>query len=147
MTASRRTQEAELQGKRFLVAAAVAAAVSVVPAKAAQAAISVTAVGDDSQPIALNAAAPVGVRQMEQKINATVDQSEGARWTLAVLDPANTPATYSAPGCWTTKAIPNDSRIVIFRGNGTYTAVVSFYADTDTSCSKPTKSAAFKLTI
>src|SRR3954469_5601637 len=136
-----------MQGRRLFGAAAVAAAIALVPVAKAQATVVVTATGDDSNPVALNAAAPVGVRMMDQKVGATVDTSEGARWTLAVLDPAGAPATYSSPGCYTTKAIPNDSRIVIFRGNGVYTAVVSFYADADTSCAKPVKTANYQFAI
>ena len=36
---------------------------------------------------------------------------------------------------------------MIFRGNGVYTAVLSFFADTDTSCTKPTKQAAYQFSI
>jgi hypothetical protein len=146
MGRSRRTQEAKLQGRRLLGAAATAAALIVVPAKA-QAAVAVTATGDDGNPVALNASAPVGMRMMGQKVAATVDTSEGARWTLAVLDPAGAPATYSSPGCYTTRAIANDSRLVVFHGNGTYSAVVSFYADADTSCTKPLKSTTYQFAI
>jgi len=136
-----------MQGRRILVAAAVATALAVVPAKAAQAAVSVTVLGDDAAPIALNAAAPTGVRMMDQKVGVTVDQSEGARWKLQVLDPAGTSALLSSPACNATKYTTTDSRIVSFRGNGTYTVQVSFFADADTSCATPAKTASYQFVI
>ena len=125
-----------MQGRRFFGVAAVAAAIALVPAAKAQATVAVTVTGDDGNPVALNAAAPVAIRNMDVKVGAAVDKAEGARWSMQVVNQAGAPVS-SASTCNNVQYFPNDSRYVTYQGNQTYTAVLQFYADaSDTTCAK-----------
>jgi len=137
-----------MQGRNILVAAVAAVAVMLVPASAAHATLSVTATGDDGQPAALTVGAPLALRMMDQKVIARVDKAEGYRWTMTVLDPSGVAATYGSPSCYRTEVIPEDSDLVIFRGNGTYRVVIGFSTDTtDTTCAKITRQVEYQFSV
>jgi hypothetical protein len=135
-----------VQGRRLVGAAVVAAAMVLVPAKA-QAAVTVQVTGDDGNPVALNTGAPVAIRNMDVKVIASVDTAEGARWSIQVVDGSGA-AVSSASTCNSTQYLTNDSKYVTFHGNGTYTAVLRFYADaSDTQCSKAPREVRYQFTI
>ena len=108
-----------MQGRRKLCAALTGAVLFVVPASA-QAAITATVTGDDGNPVALNAAAPLALRNMDVKVNAHVDQAEDGRWSLTIFGPDSVPAA-SASTCNIVQYTQDVRKFVTFRGNGTYT--------------------------
>src|SRR5690242_14440036 len=100
-----------MQARRLFGAAAAVAAMVLVPAGKAQAGVSVTVTGDDGNPLALSATAPVAIRNMDVKVIANVDKAEGARWSMQVVNQAGASVS-SASTCYRTDVIPNDSKYV-----------------------------------
>jgi hypothetical protein len=89
------------------LAAAVTVVAMWVAPSAAQAAIAVTATGDNGQPAALNTATPIALRNMDVQVDARVDTSEGGYWSMVLLDPTNGPPT-AAMTCYSTDIVPED---------------------------------------
>jgi hypothetical protein len=136
-----------MQGSRSLAAAAVAVAMLLVPASA-QATLSVTATGDDGNPVALPPApgAPLALRQLDGKVIATADAAEGYRWSIRVVGPDQVPVSGGST-CDRVDYSPQQTEYVNYRGNGTYTVGLAFFAQTDATCAQPIKQAAYQYTV
>jgi hypothetical protein len=123
----------------------VAVAVLSVPASA-RAALSVTATGDDGNPAALTPGAPLALRQMDVKVIARADAAEGYRWSIRVLGPDQVQASTGST-CNRVDFSPEETEFVNYRGNGTYTIGLAFYAQADTACAQPTKQVTYQYTV
>jgi hypothetical protein len=128
------------------LAAAVTVVAMWVAPSAAQAAIAVTATGDNGQPAALNTATPIALRNMDVQVDARVDTSEGGYWSMVLLDPTNGPPT-AAMTCYSTDILPEDKEFVDYRGNGTYTVVLRFYPASDRSSATTPREVRFAYTV
>jgi hypothetical protein len=135
-----------MQGRWILAAAVAAMAWLLVPASAG-AALSATITGDDGQPMPLNAAAPVTLRNMDPAVVTNQDAAEGYRYTVAVLGPDNVPVA-SGQTCTRTEYSPENKEFVNYRGNGTYTVIVRFFSDVnDTTCAKAPREVRFAFNL
>ena len=92
----------------------------------ALAAPTVTVTGDDGNPVPLNAAAPVTIRNMDVTADVTVPQPDTRYYTSQVLDAAGTPASSLSP-CRETRFGSTWKNFTNYRGNGTYAVVLRYY--------------------
>jgi hypothetical protein len=115
-------------GGRFLATAIVAAALCG-PATA-NAAVSATVTGDDGNPAALTPGVPLPIRNMDLKAIGHVDPADAKGFILKVVGPDGVAATTDS-FCQDTKYSIENTRYVDYRGNGTYSFVVSLFADAD----------------
>jgi hypothetical protein len=95
----------------------------------AQAAVGGTVTGDDANPVALTAGAPLALRNMDVTATSHVDAADAASWKAVALDPTGAPAESGTTFCWDTRFTNDDRHLVSFRGNGTYTLQISLYTD------------------
>ncbi len=116
---------------------ALAAMLMAAPASA-QAAVTGTVTGDDGNPVALTAGAPLNVRNMDVKAVSRVEAGDAGSFQAVALDPAGVPAESGTAFCWNTKFTNEDSHFVDYRGNGTYTLRISLFTDTACKTAKST---------
>jgi hypothetical protein len=115
--------------KLFLIVLAVGA---LLPASAS-AAPTVTVTGDDGNPTPLNAASPIGLRQMQVTLDVSVPTADTENYNAQVFGPDNVGAT-TLSSCRDPDISPTARSSVDYRGNGAYTAVVRYFAASDTDC-------------
>ena len=115
---------------------------ALLPASASAATATVT--GDDGNPVAINTTAPTPIRNMSVRYSATMGASDAAYHKTVVLGPDGAAAS-SGTSCYPKSAIPTIDRIADFRGNGTYTVVVSTY--TNNACTAGGKEQRFLYAI
>ena len=101
------------------------------PASALAATATVT--GDDGNPVALSTTAPISIRNMDVTTEVTVATAEATYYTSQVFDAAGTPAS-SLASCRTTRFSPTAKNFVDYRGNGTYTLLLRYFASADSNC-------------
>lgn len=112
---------------RKLVAAVVSAATMMCAPAAAQAAVTASVTGDGGTPVALVENGSVAIRNMDVRAYVHVDDSPDTRsYQWQVLDASGTGAT-TLSGCWPASAVPDDSRLVTYRGNQSYTLKLNLY--------------------
>jgi hypothetical protein len=113
----------------LLLALAVGAAA---PATAS-AAPTVTITGDDGNPATLNAAAPLGLRNMDVTVTAAVPATDTGNFTVQVFGPDNVAVTPLSV-CLDPEFTTSTRRFADYRGNGAYTVVLRYFAEADTAC-------------
>lgn len=118
---------------------------ALVPATAA-AAPTVTVTGDDGNPLALNAAAPTGIRNMDVVADVTVPASDARYYTTQVLDQGGTAASAASP-CRATQFGPTWKNFADYRGNGTYTVLVRYFGNTDSDCNATATESRFQYAV
>jgi len=101
----------------------------------AQAAVGGTVTGDDGNPVALTAGAPLTLRNMDVTATSHVDAADAPGWKAVALDPTGTPAESGTSFCWDTRFTNDDRHLVSYRGNGVYTLQISLFRDRD--CKTP----------
>jgi hypothetical protein len=116
-----------MSSRRILLATLVISALAPATAHAAP---TVTATGDDGNPVALNPTTTVGLRNMDVAANVSVLQADGGSYRTQVVDQAGTPASDASP-CRDTEFGPTWTNYADYRGNGTYNVVVRTYASDD----------------
>jgi hypothetical protein len=109
------------------------------PATASAATATVT--GDDGNPVGLNPAAPVSIRNMDVQADVVVGTSEAPYYTTQTFGPDGIAASSLSP-CRQTKYGPDWTNYTDYRGNGAYTVVVRFFSTS--ACSKATKEQRFQ---
>jgi hypothetical protein len=129
-------------GGRFL-ATAIVAMVLCVPATAS-AAVAASVTGDDGNPAALAPGVPLAIRNMDVKAIGHVDPVDAKGFILSVTGPDGVAAT-TATQCQDTRYTIENTRFVDYRGNGTYTFVVSLF--TDNACTTGKKDVAYAWTV
>jgi hypothetical protein len=115
-----------MSSRRILLAAL---ALSAFAPATAQAAPTVTATGDDGNPVTLNPTAPTGFRQMNVSVNITVPRADTRFFNAQVLDPAGgaaTPLSECTAVSATTETLQGSPG---YHGNGPYTVVIKYYGD------------------
>ena len=118
---------------------------ALLPASAA-AVPTVTVTGDAGNPIPLNAAAATGIRNMDVVADVTVPEADATFYTTQVLDQSGTAASSASP-CRRTEFGPTWKNFADYRGNGTYTVLVSYYGTTDSDCNGPARETRFQYAI
>jgi hypothetical protein len=111
------------------------------PGTASAATASVT--GDDGNPVQLNAAGPIAIRNMDVKADVVVGASEAAYFTTQTFGPDGIAASTLSP-CRQTKYGPDWTNYTDYRGNGTYTVLIRFFSTS--TCSTATKEQRFQWT-
>ena len=109
------------------------------PATASAATATVT--GDDGNPVALNPAGPITIRNMDVEADVVVGAAEAAYYTTQTFGPDGIAASTLSP-CRQTKYGPDWTNYTDYRGNGTYTVVVRFFSTS--ACSTATKEQRFQ---
>jgi hypothetical protein len=117
-------------GKNALAAVGLAAAL-MAAAPAGAYAVTGTITGDDGNPVALTAGAPLTLRNMSIRAVGMVGPAEAGSFKTTVLDPAGVSAGSSLDFCWNTQYSNEARHTVNFRGNGTYTLFFTLYTDRD----------------
>ena len=112
--------------RRILLAAL---ALSVLAPATAQAAPTVTATGDDGNPVTLNPSAATAIRQMDVTVTVAVPASDAAGFVAQVLDPGNGAATPESE-CARRDETASLQGSPAYHGNGAYTVVVKYFSDT-----------------
>jgi hypothetical protein len=113
-------------------------------AGAAANASTVTVTGDDGNPAPLTAGVPGIIRNMDPQIGVAATPTAGY-FSVSVTGPDGVPVA-SPINCYL--ATSPSSRYVDYRGNGTYTVVVTAFANkSDYSCKTPTATETFAFTI
>ena len=121
---------------RKLALAAATLAVTVLGAPAsALAAVSGTITGDDGNPVALTAGAPLTLRNMDVQAVSRVEAADAASFKATVVDPNGVGAESGTSFCWDTRYTNEDKHFVSYRGNGTYTMTIGLYSDRN--CATP----------
>ena len=115
--------------KLFLLALAVSA---LLPASAS-AAPTVTVTGDDGNPASLSSAAPFGLRNMDITVDISVPTADTENYNAQVFGPDNV-ATTPLSSCRDPDISPSARSFSEYRGNGTYTVAVRYFAASDTDC-------------
>ena len=115
------------------LALVLALGVTAVAPATASAAPTVTVTGDDGNPAPLNAAAPFGLRNMDVTVNAAVPASDAGNFTIQVFAPDGVAATPLST-CLDPEFTTSTRRFADYRGNGTYTVVLRYFAEADTDC-------------
>jgi hypothetical protein len=128
------------QAVRALLSAS--ALLALLPATAGAA--TVTATGDDGNPVALNTLAPTALRNMDVNAEVVVAESEAAYYKTVVVDGAGTPASTESP-CRQTRFGPSWTNYADYRGNGTYTVILRYYGAS--TCATATREQRFQYTI
>ena len=100
--------------------------VSAVAPASALAAPTVTATGDDGNPVPLSTATTVGLRNMDVASSVTVPQSDNHSYRTHVVDQTGTLASDASP-CFDSQAGATWTNYADYRGNGTYSVVVRDY--------------------
>jgi hypothetical protein len=118
------------------------ALLALLPATASAA--TVTATGDDGNPVALNATAPTALRNMDVDAEVVVAESEAAYYRTVVVDGAGTPASSESP-CRATRFGPSWTNYADYRGNGTYTVILRYYGAS--TCATATREQRFQYTV
>ncbi|HEX6024426.1 MAG TPA: hypothetical protein VFZ00_20725 [Solirubrobacter sp.] len=121
------------------------AAMALVGSGSAQAAVTGTVTGDDGNPVALSASAPLNLRNMDVKAVSRVQAGDAGSFQAVVLDPAGVPAESGTTFCWNTKYTNEDNHFVDYRGNGTYTLRISLFSDT--ACKTPKSTVNLRWTV
>ena len=121
--------------KSHKLALALAVMVFGTPASA-QAAVTGTITGDDGNPVALTAGAPLALRNMDVTAVSHVDAADAASFTAVALDPTGVSAESGTPLCWSTRSVTEDKHFVAYRGNGTYTLQIDLFSDTSCKTAK-----------
>lgn len=103
-----------------------------------------TVIGDDGNPVAINPTAPTPIRNMSTGYSATMGASDAAYHKTIVLGPDGAAAS-SGTSCYPKSAIGTVTRPADYRGNGTYTVVVSTF--TNNACTAGGKEQRFQYTI
>lgn len=130
-------------GLRPMIAASATVLAVLGTATAAQAA-AVTVTGDDGNPVPLAPNAPASIRNMSPSVGVGFAPTEDARYSASYAGPDGV-AVATAVNCFTTK-VPV-SRSLDYRGNGTYTIVVTNFAKADTSCATPKSTETYTVVI
>ena len=110
--------------------AALAGAVTLIGAPSANAAVSAAVTGDNGVPVQLVENGVLPITNMDVRAYVHVDQAtNAASYKWQVLDGASAGATALSP-CWNTSSAiaRDDDRLVTYRGNGTYTLVLTLYS-------------------
>jgi hypothetical protein len=118
---------------------AATALVLALPATASAATATVT--GDDGNPVGLNPAAPITIRNMDVQADVVVGASEAPYYTTQTFGPDGIAASTLSP-CRQTKYGPDWTNYTDYRGNGAYTVVVKFFSTS--ACSTATKEQRFQ---
>ena len=103
-----------------------------------------TVTGDDGNPVALNTAAPISIRNMAVTTEVTVPTAETPYYTSQVFDAAGTPAS-SLASCRATSVTPTAKNFVDYRGNGTYTLRLRRFAASN--CTGTASELSFQYTV
>jgi hypothetical protein len=127
---------------RKLFAALVAAAALGAPATA-NATVSATVTDDGANMVALTAGTPLALRNMYVQAVAHVDKGDAGSWLAKVIGPDGVAAATQSP-CWPDQTF-DSKRFVDYRGNGTYTLVVSLFTDKD--CAVPKADISYPWTV
>ena len=106
----------------------------------------VTVTGDDGNPVPLNAVEPVSIRNMDVSADVTVPATDTPFYTSQVVDAAGTPAS-SVISCRDTRYSPTAKNFTEYRGNGTYSVVLRYYAAGDSDCNGAVTEQRFRFTI
>ena len=114
--------------RQLIILFALAAAV-VAPASAS-AATTVTVTGDGGQPVPLSTTTTLGLRNMDVTAKVTVPAADAAGFRTQVTDQAGTPVSSASP-CRATQFGPDWNNYADYRGNGTYTVLVQYWANDD----------------
>jgi hypothetical protein len=115
------------------------------PASAGAATVTVT--GDDGNPLPLNPAGPIGIRNMDITADVTVVAADAAPFfTTQVVDQAGTPAS-SVTSCRDTRYIATAKNYVEYRGNGTYSLILRKYAAGDSDCNGAVREQRYQFTV
>jgi hypothetical protein len=109
---------------------------------AAHAAASVTVTGDDGNPVAIPAGAPVTIRNQSPTVGLAFPSQDG-RFSATVTGPDGIPVS-SALTCYINDAF---TRYVDWRGNGNYTITITNYAKADTTCKTATSTETYVFAI
>jgi hypothetical protein len=125
----------------FLLALAVFTAA---PATAS-AAPSVTVTGDDGNPAALNPTTPFGLRNMDITVTVAVPASDTRSYTAQIFAPDSVAAT-PASSCIDPRFSTSTRGFPSYRGNGTYTVVLRYFAGNAT-CTGTATERRFQYTI
>jgi hypothetical protein len=128
--------------KLFLLALVVSA---LLPASAS-AAPTVTVTGDDGNPAPLNTATPFGLRNMDITVDVSVPTTDTEYYNAQVFGPDNV-ATTPLSTCRDTDILPTARSFSEYRGNGTYTVVIRYFASTDSDCNGAANQTRFQYVI
>jgi hypothetical protein len=120
------------------------AAALVAPASAS-AATTVVATGDGGQPVPLTTTTVLGLRQMDVVAKVTVPATDATAYRTQVVDQAGTPSSDASP-CRTTEFGTDWTNYSDYRGNGTYSVVVQYWAN-DACTGAPTRQNVYKFAI
>jgi hypothetical protein len=112
---------------RKLLATLVAATALYAPTTA-NAAVSATVTGDDANPVALTAGAPLAIRNMYAQATGHVDLADAKSFIAKVVGPDGVAAATDSP-CWDTRYTNDTKRFVDYRGNGAYTLTLTLFSD------------------
>lgn len=123
-----------------------ALAVATIAPASASAAPTVTVTGDDGNQAALNAASPLVLRNMDVTVTVAVPAREAGNYTTQVFGPDNV-AVSSLSVCWDPEYTPSSRSFADYRGNGTYTLVLRYYAEADTDCNGAASERRFRYVI
>ena len=117
-----------------------ALAVAVAAPATASAAPTVTITGDDGNPATLSAV-PFGLRNMDVTVTAAVPATDTGNFTVQVFGPDNVAVT-PLTTCLDPEFTTSTRRFADYRGNGTYTVVLRYFAEADTTATAPRPSGA-----
>jgi hypothetical protein len=130
-------------GLRPMIAASATVLAVLGTATAAQAA-AVTVTGDDGNPVPLAPNTPASIRNMSPSIGVGFAPTEDTRYSVSYAGPDGV-AVATAVNCFTTKVPVN--RSLDYRGNGTYTIVVTGFAKADSTCQTPKSTETYTVVI
>lgn len=130
-------------GLRPMIAASATVLAVLGTATAAQAA-AVTVTGDDGNPVPLAPNTPASIRNMSPSIGVGFAPTEDTRYSVSYAGPDGV-AVATAVNCFTTKVPVN--RSLDYRGNGTYTVVVTGFAKADSTCQTPKSTETYTVVI
>ena len=108
-------------------------------------ATTVTVTGDDGNPVALNAAEPLTIRNMDVAAEVNVPTA-APYYTSQVLDAAGAAASSLSP-CRDTRYGPTWKNYTDYHGNGTYSVVLRYFKAGDSDCNGAATGATFRFTI
>jgi hypothetical protein len=109
---------------------------------AAAEAATVTATGDDGNPVTLTQGAPASLRNMDVSVGVAFPP-ENSRFNLTITGPDGVAVT-SPISCYTSMPI---NRSIDYRGNGAYTITVTNFAYGDRSCATPTSTETYSYVV
>jgi hypothetical protein len=114
----------------------------------ALAAPTVTVTGDDGNPVRLNSAEPVTIRNMDVSADVSIPATDTPYYTSQVVDAAGAPASSLSP-CRETRFGPTWKNFTDYHGNGTYSLILRYYRTAGDSDCNGTVAVAppFKFTI